>query len=184
MYAIHRPRFINFLFLFVSVFFEPTDRRKATKALLRTKRCVTLASPNLAELHAMVNFVKPDLKLSQTTEINKIIELCKIISDFVDILVVTLGEKGIITSRRTAKGYLEMRRYPVKKISNIVSVSGAGDCFASSFISGILAKSAEPKCIALGFMSATQALLSNTSVPQNFKSSFTINDAYYEIVAS
>lgn len=168
---------------FVSVFFEPTDRRKATKPLL-IKRRITLASPNLPELHAMANFLKPDFKLSQTTEINEIIELCKIISDFVEIIIVTLGAKGVLTSRRTVNGNLEMRLYPVIEINNIVNVSGAGDCFASSFINGVLAKSVEPKCIAIGYMSATQALLSKTTVPQNLKSSFTANDAYYEIVMS
>lgn len=132
----------------------------------------------------MANFVKPDFKLSKTTETNEIIELCKILSDIVDILIVTLGPKGVLTSRRTAKGNLEMRLYPVKEINNIVNVSGAGDCFASSFISGVLAKSVESKCIAIGYKSATQALLSKTTVPQNFKSSFTVNNAYYEIVLS
>lgn len=163
------------------MFFEPTDRRKATK-LLTTKRRITLASPNLAELHAMANFVKPDLILNQTTEIHKITEMCKIISDVVDILVVTLGPKGVLTSRRFAKGNFKMRLYPVKEINNVVNVSGAGDCFASSFISALLAKSVEPKCIALSYQSATQALLSKTTVPQKF-TSFTVNKAYYEIVS-
>ncbi|XP_026324296.1 uncharacterized protein LOC113233391 [Hyposmocoma kahamanoa] len=165
------------------VFFEPTDRRKATKPL-HTKKHITLATPNVAELHAMANFVKPDFKLAQTTEINGIIELCKIVSDVVNILVVTLGPKGVITSRRTAKGDLEMRLYPAKEINNIVNVSGAGDCFASSFISGVLTNSVEPKCIAIGYKSATQALLSKTTIPQNLKSSFTVNDAYYETIVS
>lgn len=132
----------------------------------------------------MANFVKPDFKLAQTTEISGIIELCKIVSDVVDILVVTLGPKGIVTSRRTAKGDLEMRLYPVKEINNIVNVSGAGDCFASSFINGVLTNSVEPKCIAIGYQSATQALLSKTTIPQNLKSSFTLNDAYYETIVS
>lgn len=132
----------------------------------------------------MANFIKPDFKLSEATEINEIIELCKIMSDTVDILIVTLGPKGVLTSRRTAKDNLEMRLYPVKEINNVVNVSGAGDCFAGSFISGILAKSVEPKCIAIGYKSATQALLSTTTVPQNLKSSFTVKNAYYEIVVS
>lgn len=132
----------------------------------------------------MANFIKPDLTLSHTTEINGIIELCKIVSDVVDILLVTLGPKGVLTSRRTSKGGFEMRLYAVKKIHNIVNVSGAGDCFASSFISGVLTKSVEPKCIAIGYKSATQALLSKTTVPQDLESSFTVNNAYYEIVMS
>lgn len=169
--------------MFVSVFFEPTDRRKATKAL-KTKKRITLASPNLAELHAMANFVKPDFKLSQTSKINEIIELCKIISDVIDILVVTLGPKGVLTCKRTAKGNQEMRLYPVKMISNVENVSGAGDCFASGFISGILANFVESKCITIGYNSAAQTLLSKTTVPLNLVLTFPVNDAHYEMLVS
>ncbi|XP_034840817.1 uncharacterized protein [Maniola hyperantus] len=99
------------------------------------KHSLTYASPNLMELRTMANFMEPDINVIKTNELDEIIELSKVILKCVRVLIVTRGSKG------------------------------AGDCFASGFIHGILQDLQESQSISIGFETAKQALLSKETVP-------------------
>ncbi|XP_052747570.1 uncharacterized protein LOC112053771 isoform X2 [Bicyclus anynana] len=154
------------------VFFEPTDRRKAIKPF-HGNHSFTFASPNLMELRAMANFFKPDTNTIKTNELDEIIELSKIILQFVTMLIVTRGSKGAITikhansEKRNVKE-LDVKVYSTEILDTVENVSGAGDCFASGFIHGMLQNFTESQCITVGFETAKQALSCKENVPLKF----------------
>lgn len=127
------------------------------------------------ELRAMANFIKPDLKIMKIEEQDEIIELSKIVLKFVKVLIITRGSKGVITIKRDKDDSPDMniknvyvKVYPTNAINAVENVSGAGDCFASGFLYGILQDLQESQCIAIGFGTAKQALLSKETVPIDF----------------
>ena len=100
-------------------------------------------------------------------------------------VLVTLGNLGALVLRRgqdseelprvndpevrppgqlvtTAKFY----PLPVKKVSGIASVSGAGDCFAAAFISSILRGLSQDQAISAGFQAAEITLTAFEAVPK------------------
>ncbi|XP_041973575.1 pseudouridine-metabolizing bifunctional protein C1861.05 [Aricia agestis] len=148
-------------------FFEPTDRRKAIKVLSRSQ--VSYSSPNIAELRAMAKFIEPTHSIKADTTVEEIIELYKIISQFVDFLLVTLGEKGVVTIRKVKNCEPNVQVYNIPDVlNNVENVSGAGDCFASGFIYGILQGMSESSCISTGFKTARASLVSKNNVPSHF----------------
>ncbi|XP_026727340.1 pseudouridine-metabolizing bifunctional protein C1861.05 [Trichoplusia ni] len=150
------------------VFFEPTDRRKAIK-IIRDKYSISYASPNLSELRAMAQY----LDLSKTAaiknigDLNEILELSSIVAAVIKFIVITMGSKGVMTVNNTENKFVQ-RFYPTVAISKIENVSGAGDCFASGFIHGMLLGFSEPQCISVGYEAAKMALLSKNTVPNDF----------------
>lgn len=60
-----------------------------------------------------------------------------------------------------------MRHYPVVVEKNVVNVSGAGDCFASGLITGMLKGLNEENCVSFGFAAARASLRSTDTVPDN-----------------
>ncbi|CAG9782998.1 unnamed protein product [Diatraea saccharalis] len=149
------------------VFFEPTDQRKSVKPLNEAVR-LTYATPNLSELKAMASLINPKLKINNINEIRDILQLCNIVSETVHFLIVTMGSKGVITVKNFTNCQLDVRFYPVEPLETLVNVSGAGDCFASGFIHGILTGQSQSSCIKLGFEAAKCALLSKNTIPQQF----------------
>ncbi|KAL4705043.1 hypothetical protein ACJJTC_009831 [Scirpophaga incertulas] len=150
------------------VFFEPTDKRKAIKAI-KGKHRITYASPNLAELCAMATYLEPKVEktLLYTQEILK---LCTVVLQKINFLIVTMGSKGVITVRKTNDNtHLDARLYPVNPVVKINNVSGAGDCFSSGFVNGILEGQTQSQCISMGFAAAKCALLAKVTVPNNLK---------------
>lgn len=96
--------------------------------------------------------------------------------EFLDNIIVTLGADGILIVRRglatdkfrktVDKNYqISARHYPAEYIKDFINVSGAGDCFASGFIRGMLAQQSEEICMSIGFASAKKALYSSSAVP-------------------
>ncbi|XP_045760810.1 pseudouridine-metabolizing bifunctional protein C1861.05 [Maniola jurtina] len=158
------------------VFFEPTDRRKAIKPF-HGKHSITYASPNLMELRAMANFMNPDINVMKTNELDEVVELSKVILKCVRVLIVTRGSKGAITIKRINNKLepyvkeLDVQVYPAKILNTVENVSGAGDCFASGFIHGILQNLQESQSISIGFETAKQALLIKETVPLKFNMS-------------
>lgn len=162
------------------VFFEPTDRRKATKPFIN-KHFISFATPNRSELYAIAKILQPNLKLHQNLiNIEETLEICNIVSHHVQCIILTIGEKGVIIIRRHDKD-LKGRLYPVKEVNNLKNVSGAGDSFASGFIDGLLEGYAEEYCVARGFCAAHDALQSDTTVPKKFNK-FNIEKAEYTIL--
>ncbi|XP_059049149.1 uncharacterized protein LOC131844312 isoform X2 [Achroia grisella] len=146
------------------VFFEPTDIRKAIKPL--NFRChLMYTSPNISELRAMAKYVSPTINTSHTTdEVSEIIELAKVLKD-IQVLIVTMGAKGVIIIKNRGNGEPDVRLYPAETVDKIINVSGAGDSFAGGYIFGLLSGLDESYCVAMGFQTAKAALLTSTTVP-------------------
>lgn len=152
------------ILLQLHVFFEPTDRRKAVK-IFGGNYNVQYASPNLLELRAMAQTVG-STQTSSSCELTEIVKLYSSVSNVVQFMIVTMGSKGVITMKNVGHQN-EAKFYPTEPISKIESVSGAGDCFASGFIHGMLSGYKESHCIFLGFEAAKMALLCKHTVPSN-----------------
>ncbi|XP_012547812.1 uncharacterized protein LOC101743270 isoform X2 [Bombyx mori] len=150
------------------VFFEPTDRRKATKILQNNENTVAFSSPNVAELRAMATFLEPNLRGSLTSDLEEIKLLSKIVAKRVQYLIVTAGSKGvfIVNKNITTKEPL-ISHFPVDYIQNVENVSGAGDCFSSGFVLGVLLGLRKSLCVRIAFETAKAALLCKKTVPQN-----------------
>lgn len=166
------------------MFFEPTDRRKAIKPFL-CNRNIAYASPNLTELKAMADFLIPNNNIKRHTDLDEIIELSKIVLKSVNFLIVTRGPAGVVTikniSESNTRQQLEVRIYNSKVISSIENASGAGDCFSSGFICGILEGIKESQSICLGFKTAEEALLSKDTVPSKFNIPNSFDKAEYSV---
>ncbi|CAG5017922.1 unnamed protein product [Parnassius apollo] len=124
----------------------------------------------------MAKFLEPNTLVEKTHDVKEITLLCKIVSQFVEVLIVTMGDKGVITvtkninnKNETHNKILEVRSYTVHKLNNVDNVSGAGDCFASGFVHGVLLGYSEPYCVSLGFEAAKSALLCESTVPPEFQ---------------
>ncbi|XP_049887335.1 uncharacterized protein LOC126381856 [Pectinophora gossypiella] len=161
------------------VFFEPTDRRKAIKVLQSPHR-IAYSSPNLAELRAMANFIKPNFATTVAAE--EILYLSEIVVQVVEILIITLGSKGVLIIRRVGRDCIRARMYPVDVTKSVINVSGAGDCFACGFISGVLLGRKESECVSLGFMTAKRALHSKDTVPSDLVISVNVTEAPFELI--
>lgn len=155
------------ILLFVSVFFEPTDTRKAVKPL-ECKQLLTYASPNIAELKAMAQYFNPKLNVNTSDEMIALIKISQLFSENIRNLVVTLGPKGVVTVKNL-DGLIDARYYPAHIVNNVTSVSGAGDCFAGGYIHGVLLGLEESQCIALGFQASKSALKSRKAVPDTLE---------------
>lgn len=122
----------------------------------------------------MAYFVEPTTIIEPTSDLNEIFDLCKIVSEHIGFLIVTLGCRGVVTVNNLNKisqngNNLRTRYYPVQVVNNVQNVSGAGDCFASGFIYGILSNYKESDCIRIGFNAARAALFSKNTVPLDLK---------------
>ncbi|XP_029635234.1 pseudouridine-metabolizing bifunctional protein C1861.05 [Octopus sinensis] len=181
----------------VPVWFEPTDIDKAALPFLTAaQNMFTYISPNIAELcviyHTVTkkeadSFLKNKSSLNQSNievVIEKCTELCKALISLVPIIIVTMGELGVlvcrsgdITSRLPIKGMsvqqannMEVKYFPAKKCVDVCSVSGAGDCFAASMIAGIVEGYDLDTCVQSGLELATLSLQSMQPVPMTINS--------------
>lgn len=93
-------------------------------------------------------------------------------------IIVTLSELGLLIARKNVASdplisanetcnNIQVRLYPVEKLTNIANVSGAGDCFASGMIWGMLQGYSEEKCVSVGFAAARASLFCTVAVPHN-----------------
>lgn len=96
---------------------------------------------------------------------------------FIANIIVTLGSDGIVIIRKGSANdnfnkplnvnlQVTARHYAIEEIKDVVNVSGAGDCFASGLIAGMLEEQPEAICVSIGFSSAKSALFSSAAVPQ------------------
>ncbi|CAH4030798.1 unnamed protein product [Pieris brassicae] len=156
-------RIIFSLVLFL-VFFEPTDRRKSIKPFLNHQN-ITFATPNLLELKEIANYLNPhDIVCNE----HDIIRLSKVVLKYVKNLIITMGAKGVMVVKYKDSGEIYLKFYPTQGLKTIENVSGAGDCFASGFIYGMLNDKPEETCVSIGFKCAEASLLCKTTVPAKF----------------
>lgn len=141
----------------IPVFFEPTDPAKAQKAMQSPwSKAITYTSPNLDELKMMVsNHHHEDnpqvlgLKLKQMLTGSQAI-------------IVTLGKNGVLLINDSC-----FHQHFPSEDTNVVSVSGAGDCLSAGFIAGILQGFDHQTSLKMGLKAAKLSLFSTHAVPEN-----------------
>ncbi|KAH9634063.1 hypothetical protein HF086_001265 [Spodoptera exigua] len=112
---------------------------------------------------------------NSSCEFEEIVKLYSNVSSIIQFMIVTMGSRGVITLKNE-RHEIKAKYYPTESISKIESVSGAGDCFASGFIHGMLSGYKESHCIFIGFEAAKMALLCKHTVPSNVN---TINKSWF-----
>ncbi|KPJ13592.1 hypothetical protein RR48_10776 [Papilio machaon] len=136
------------------------------------------------ELRTMAKFLEPNITIDEASDINEIINLSKIVTQFIKVLIVTMGKKGVITVTQASEPYNAMEEklnvcyYAVEELNNVENVSGAGDCFASGYIHGVLSCFQESLCVSIGFEAAKSALMSKSTVPHSFQISGNISECF------
>ncbi|GAB0092337.1 uncharacterized protein DMENIID0001_073270 [Sergentomyia squamirostris] len=181
-----------------SVFFEPTDMLIANKPFEINNgdlsKVIKFISPNIYELGAIAQHFGASgisfdeiSRLQERKDILEITsEMCQVILPHVDTIILTLGRHGVIIATKNSlgkvffqlegnipkysvgRGKCSGRFYQAEKIDNLMSVSGAGDSFASGFIAAMLAGKSEPICVSVGFEAAKLTLQTHNTVPENF----------------
>ncbi|GFT32635.1 pfkB domain-containing protein [Nephila pilipes] len=178
-------------FVTVSVWFEPTDLSRAFRpfqASPKWRSALAYASPNLNELRVMHNIVfGKDYQLSAGPGDNLeqvLDESLKLGVPLLDgqlhTLIVTLGPHGVLlitnlpseipfpTGQETVpKDKVRALHYSAPKPGKIVSVSGAGDCFAAGMIGSILNGLNPEDCVRAGQRAALLSLSSHLAVPDS-----------------
>lgn len=170
----------------VPVWFEPTDPRRA-EFVVQTNLWKTLSftSPNLKELKGMAAAAGATLDPSDKEDTLR--EGAKLASFLVEQgvanVIVTLGRKGCLIANRNESDQpfstfskqnlsnpVKVRVYPIQAPNlDPVSVSGAGDCFASALIVAACENWPENVSVAWGMAAANASLLSSKTVPEELK---------------
>jgi sugar/nucleoside kinase (ribokinase family) len=170
---------------------------------------IKFISPNLSELRkiadsfnassSIISSSTKDLKIDNVrTSVNDenldrilrdIADLCQMIGDRIENIVVTAGHLGVVIYRSNGSTdpffdknltYIQptisseknikklLRHYPSIRMDNekILSASGAGDCFCSGFITGMLRHKQESICVSMGLEAARLTLMSTRAVPK------------------
>ncbi|XP_055938833.1 uncharacterized protein LOC129968698 isoform X2 [Argiope bruennichi] len=175
----------------IPVWFEPTDLSRAMRpfqASAKWRSALAYASPNINELRVMHNAVfGTDFQLSEVLgdDLEGILNECltlgiPLLDHSLHTLVVTLGPYGALLITKLCseslfpigqesipKGKPRAIYYPTPKPEKIVSVSGAGDCFAAGMIGSILKGLQQEECIRSGQKAALLSLASHFAVPNS-----------------
>ncbi|XP_054722328.1 uncharacterized protein LOC129232114, partial [Uloborus diversus] len=167
---------------------EPTDVSNADRMFQRgSKWCSSLsyASPNLNELKVMYSAIlgqhPPPTSGSALEDLLTYAGYLgkPLLTGNFHTLLVTLGCHGVVLvttltvdclfpvrGSEISKGEFRIVHYPAPNVEGIISVSGAGDCFAAGMITGILQRLSPSKCIEAGKRAAALSLHSHLAVPQ------------------
>lgn len=163
----------------VSVFFEPTDPSIASKPFkLNQWEVIKYVTPNLTELKIIADHFDIHVTPTISDPVEQAADLSTRLHRHIPNIIVTLGELGLVIARKyTASDALilrnetcdnvQIRHYPVKKLTNIANVSGAGDCFASGIVWAMLQGYSEERSVAIGFAAARASLFCTVAVPHN-----------------
>ncbi|XP_065568312.1 uncharacterized protein LOC136032096 isoform X3 [Artemia franciscana] len=154
----------------IPVWYETTDVKKSIRPFLRNHVPSSLRyiSPNIIELDAILENLKlrkVDTRLCGKDLFESVSECCKEMLDVIPNILVTMGQHGIAAMTRGRDPIY----FPPPKVDpeDIVSVSGAGDCFAAGYISGILQNLSTNQCLHLGTEAAKLSLLDFPAVPES-----------------
>ncbi|XP_067124021.1 uncharacterized protein [Centruroides vittatus] len=177
------------------VWYEPTDIVQAKKPFLTEDwKSLTYSSPNYNELRMMYSCVSgKDLKSLESEEIERIpletiikccIQLSEPLMHYLHTLIVTLGAKGVLVvtkstndekfpiwNIRKSKVKPSVTHFPSEKCLSVVSVSGAGDCFAAATIASIIDECDRENCVRAGIRASILSLKSYQAVPNDMTSS-------------
>ena len=175
----------------IPVFFEPTDPRKACKAVKSAyASAIQFASPNIHELRTMAQEVVSGLKtppqqIVKPTEnednLEALLKECTSLGRILmqkmpfATLVITLGKHGALliepptTTTKEAEeagNTCHFKCVAEQDQNSIVSASGAGDCLAAAFISGLLQGLGRQEALRLGLKAARLSLNAIEAVPE------------------
>ena len=173
------------------MFFEPTDLRKADLPLASpTPSAMAYCSPNLGELATMLATIPgtdslPSINLENADDVAPLV--AKAAAHLVDhydlsVVMVTMSELGVLLVRRGGpEDPLPRSGRPAAPAgapvsatwyrgapcppSEIVSVSGAGDCLAGGFIAAVLRGSDQAAAVGAGLEAARQSCRVSAAVP-------------------
>ncbi len=150
---------------------------KAVKILSsRYLSSVTYVSPNLSELQSMTGRT-----LTDPSDLHACAELCCSLLSSVQVVLLTMGAEGVMVAKRGKRDEplplaqpsegastdvtVSAVHYPAVKVHDIVSVSGAGDCFVAGFIAAALRGCSQDTAVSVGMQAATLSISSVKSVP-------------------
>ncbi|XP_011351704.1 pseudouridine-metabolizing bifunctional protein C1861.05 isoform X2 [Ooceraea biroi] len=170
----------------VPVWYEPTDVRLAAKifeAGARWKNVLHFVSPNLNELKAIGEYLDISVGGTESLATARGISERLVEHEHVPVVIATLGSQGVVVTRKASQSEpfydesgrlvagssIASRLYPVAdhaKSSEILSVSGCGDCLAAGIICGIHRNLDESGCVSLALKTAALSLSSLDAVPQ------------------
>ena len=176
----------------VPTWFEPTCTNKATKFLSPSLPAPPLypsfISPNLHELLAIHRVVlKSDQQAVSPQDSGTIARLCSDLLPYVPVILLTRGDQGVLLSVRhqdmlrstrlltqlsheftpVLSEHFRSYHFPAVRVpvSDIVSVSGAGDCLAGTVISGLTEGRSLEEAVSAGMKAASLSLQSTDTVP-------------------
>ena len=181
----------------IPVFFEPTDPRKACKAVKSAyASAIHFASPNIHELRLMADSVVSEKNQQISTplppraededNLEALLKECTSLGRILmqkmpfATLVITLGKHGALLiepptgeaeAEKTGGGEGEGNTCHFNCVveqdqNSIVSASGAGDCLAAAFISGLLRGLDRRQALRLGLKAARLSLNAIEAVPE------------------
>ncbi|XP_056646659.1 uncharacterized protein LOC130451580 [Diorhabda sublineata] len=159
----------------IPVFYEPTDVAVARKPFKsKHAKAIKFVTPNLNELYEIADSL--NIKHKKPSILKDIALLSQEVVNYVDNVIITMGSQGILIARkglasdsflqRSTSFTFSARYYPTTSITNLINVSGAGDCFASGFIASLVSNKSEEISISVGFAAAKLALFSQAAVPK------------------
>lgn len=141
---------------------------------------IKFITPNLNELKIIASRFNISLPSEICGSVNQAAYLAQCMQKHIPTIIVTLGANGLVIASKSSASkpmlgtqenkHVEVRHYPVVEEKNVVNVSGAGDCFASGLITGMLKGLNEENCVSFGFAAARASLYSTYTVPDNLLS--------------
>uniref|UniRef100_A0A0K0FTR8 PfkB domain-containing protein n=1 Tax=Strongyloides venezuelensis TaxID=75913 RepID=A0A0K0FTR8_STRVS len=154
------------------LWYEPTDIFKVKKIFgLDNKiiKGINYFSPNRREFneYCLLNNVKMNLKYGQE-EITSLIKENhnSLFNDDMKLCLVTLDKEGVVAWDNVNK---KIYQSGPPKYSNLLSASGAGDCFNSAFIASVLNNKSISEALIIASDCARQSLESEKAVPDVLK---------------
>lgn len=167
----------------VPVWFEPTDPRLAAKPFQTNLwKKITYTSPNYQELVTMVSCIHSGQSNFSHSEaiVEDTYEMCRDLSQYIPVILATLGDKGIILSYRSSfasgihhrpetnyEDSVVIKHFPAMTMpqDSQKNMSGAGDCLAGTVIAGLLKGYDINLVVKAGIVAASRSISSNLIVP-------------------
>ncbi|XP_018365889.1 PREDICTED: pseudouridine-metabolizing bifunctional protein C1861.05 [Trachymyrmex cornetzi] len=169
----------------IPVWYEPTDVKTAAKIFQvgpQWKNVLHFVSPNQNELKVIGEHF--NIPVSESMDLVATKSVAEQLIEHVPVVVTTLGAQGVLVTRKALQNEpfydergelitdssIASRLYPAvdgaEKASEILSVSGCGDCLTAGIIYGIHNNLDEIGCISVALKAASLSLRSFDAVPR------------------
>ncbi|KAL6425190.1 hypothetical protein ACFW04_009446 [Cataglyphis niger] len=168
----------------IPVWYEPTDIQTAVKifeAGSQWRNVLHFISPNKNELKVISKYF--NIPVPEHMDLVAVKSITEQLLEYIPIVITTLGSQGVLVTRKAlqdepfynkngeliANSSIASRLYPadgIEKCSEILSVSGCGDCFTAGIIYGIHKNLDETNCVSIALKAAALSLRSFDTVPR------------------